>query len=84
MEDILDQVRTLVGSVLQLGDRAQQFDASTRLLGTLPELDSMAVVSVITSLEEHFGFVVADDEIDADTFATLGSLADFVKRKLES
>ncbi len=44
----------------------------------------MAVVAVITTLEEHFGFTVADDEIDGSTFATAGSLVDFVKSKLDA
>jgi acyl carrier protein len=56
--------------------------ADTALLGAVPELDSMAVVSVITTLEERFGFAVADDEIDGSTFATVGSLVGFVQRKL--
>ena len=42
----------------------------------------MAVVGIITALEEHFGFVVDDDEISAETFASLGSLTTFVERKL--
>jgi hypothetical protein len=45
------------------------------LLGSLPELDSMAVVTLIGALEEHFGIMVDDDDISASTFATLGSLA---------
>jgi len=44
----------------------------------------MAVVSLITALEEHFGFTVADDEIEAATFATLGSLTAFVQQKLDA
>ena len=52
------------------------------LLGAIPELDSMAVVTVLTMLEERFGFTVADDEIDGSAFATVGSLVDFVKSKL--
>jgi acyl carrier protein len=56
--------------------------ATSPLLGAVPELDSMAVVSVITTLEERFGFTVADDEIDGSIFATVGSLIDFVKSKL--
>jgi acyl carrier protein len=52
------------------------------LLGAIPELDSMAVATLITSLEEHFGFVVADDEIDGATFTTVGTLVDFVEAKL--
>jgi acyl carrier protein len=44
----------------------------------------MAVVTLITTLEEQFGFVVDDDDIDGDTFATLGSLIDFVSARLEA
>ena len=79
---ILDDVKQVVGSALQLGARTRSMDASTQLLGAIPELDSMAVVGVITALEEHFGISVADDEIGAVTFATLGSLSAFVEQKL--
>lgn len=81
---VIDNVRMVVGDTLQLGARGQAMDASTPLLGAIPELDSMAVVNVITALEEHFGISVADDEIGAATFATLGSLSAFVEQKLEA
>jgi acyl carrier protein len=42
----------------------------------------MAVVSLITSLEDQLGVMVGDDEIDGETFATVGSLTDFVAAKL--
>ena len=42
----------------------------------------MAVVSLITSMEDNFGLVVDDDDIDGATFATAGSLVDFVSGKL--
>ncbi len=78
----VEEVRTLLAASLQLGgERAAGLHADTPLLGNLPELDSMAVVGVITALEEHYGFMVDDDEISADTFATLGSLAEFVREK---
>jgi len=77
-----DQVKTIVLQTLQLGNRGAHFNAASPLLGAIPELDSMAVVNVITALEEHFGFYADDDEISADTFETLGSLADFVNQKL--
>lgn len=81
---MIDEVRTVVDSALQLRGRLGGCDASTPLLGAIPELDSMAVVSLITALEEHFGFAVADDEIEAATFATLGSLTGFVRQKLDA
>ena len=79
-----DQVKHILADTLQLGARADAMSGATPLLGAIPELDSMAVVNVITALEEAFGFTVADDEISANTFATLGSLSAFVEKKLES
>ena len=80
----LKEVRAVVGKVLQLGPRTETIDASTALLGAIPELDSMAVVSLITALEEHFGIAIADDEIEGSTFTTLGTLTQFVEQKLGS
>lgn len=80
--DTIQQVKTLVGQVLQLGGRTEGLAADSALLGALPELDSMAVVAILTTLEEHYGFVIHDDEISADAFATLGSLVSFVDGKL--
>lgn len=75
----LEDVIQLVVDVLQLGDRAQDFNESTQLLGVIPEFDSMAVVSVITAVEDNFGIVVDDDEITAEVFETLGSLHQFLE-----
>lgn len=80
--DVQREVTSIVGRVLDLGARSAGFGPDTPLLGSVPELDSMAVATLITSLEEHFGFVVADDEIDGATFATVGTVVDFVKGKL--
>ena len=72
-----DDIRDVLRDALQLGPRADTLSADTPLLGNVPELDSMAVVTVITALEEQYGFLVEDDEISAETFATLGSLTEF-------
>jgi acyl carrier protein len=78
----LDEVKTILIDTLALGPSGQQLDEHSALLGSVPELDSMAVVQLIGALEEQYGFSVDDDEISASTFATLGSLAAFVKHKL--
>ena len=77
----IDQIKTILTDVLSLGDAGRQLDADSPLLGALPELDSMAVVSLIAALEEHFDIAIDDDDISASTFATLGSLAAFVDDK---
>jgi len=78
----VDDLKQILGDVLQISSRSNTFTESTALLGGIPEFDSMAVVSVITAIEENYGFVIEDDEIDAEVFETLGSLAAFVESKL--
>ncbi|ABD68449.1 conserved hypothetical protein [Rhodoferax ferrireducens T118] len=80
--NISQEVLRVVDEVLSLNGRSATFTRDTPLLGAIPELDSMAVVTLITTLEEQFGLVVDDDDIDGSTFATVGSLTDFVSSKL--
>ena len=81
--DIEKEIVGILDEILRLGDRADDLDAATPLLGAIPELDSMAVVSILTTIEERFGIVVDDDEMDGAVFATVGSLAQFVSAKLD-
>lgn len=78
----IDQIKALLGEVLQLGGRTEALNAATSLLGSLPEFDSMAVATVITAIEERFDIFVEDDELSADIFMTVGTLTDFVDGKL--
>ena len=80
--DVTHEVLQLLDDTLGLKGRAAQFTRGTHLMGALPELDSMAVVGLLAALEDRFGMVLADDEIDGQTFATVGSLVDFVQGKV--
>ena len=77
-----EQVVMLLEGVLGIDGRLHDASDSTPLLGAIPELDSMAVATVLTALEERFGFYIDDDEIDGSAFATVGSLVSFVEGKL--
>jgi acyl carrier protein len=77
----LDEVRTVLVSILGIEDRAAGLDASTPLLGSLPELDSMAVLELVTAIEGRFGIRIDDDDVTAEMFETLGSLAAFVEAR---
>ena len=80
--DITPEVIRLLDEVLSLGGRSSSFNRTTPLLGSIAELDSMAVVSLITAMEEQFGFTVDDDDLDGHSFATVGTLTDFVSSKM--
>ncbi len=59
------------------------FRPETVLLGSIPELDSMAVVGILAAIEEEIGIEIPDDDINADIFATVGSLQEFVQSRLQ-
>lgn len=80
--NVHEEVLRVLDEVLSLNGRSATFTRQTPLLGAIPELDSMAVVTLITTLEEQLGISVDDDEIDGDSFASVGSLVDFVSGKL--
>jgi len=61
-----------------------QLKSNTLLLGNLPELDSMAIVSVITALEENFDIIVDDEDISAEHFQSVSSLAALIEDKLNA
>ncbi|MDZ7622606.1 MAG: acyl carrier protein [Candidatus Competibacteraceae bacterium] len=77
-----DEVRQLIGEILQLGDRVRKLGPDSPLLGSIPEFDSMVVVTLINALEQRFDIQVADDEISGETFETVGKVYEFVREKV--
>ena len=80
--NVTQEVLHVLDEVLGLGGRASSFTTATPLLGAIAELDSMAVVALIAGLEDRFGILVDDDDIDGATFASVGSLVEFVDGKV--
>lgn len=60
--------------------RIDAFIGSTALFGALPELDSMAVATLLTAIEERLGVLIEDDDVEAEDFATFGRLLAFAER----
>jgi len=77
----LDEVKSLIGETLGIADRLDSMDVSTRLLGSLPELDSLAVVVLLTAIEARFSFEIDSADITTDIFETVGTLVAYVKKK---
>lgn len=75
-------VRAVLADVLAIpAERVARFGADTRLFGSLPELDSMAVASLLTELEDRLGIRIEDDEIGGDLLGTFGTLVRFAEAK---
>ena len=72
----LEQMNAILANLLKLD--TSEFNEQTELLGALPEFDSMAVVGLITAMEETFGIAVNDDDLNAELFETVGSVLSYV------
>lgn len=77
----LDSVKEVIVRTLEISDRAATLDAETALFGSMPELDSLALLELATALEDEFGFVIADEDFTEEVFETIGSLAEYVERR---
>ncbi len=75
-------LRSIMVDVLGLGEvQVAGFDAETGLFGHLPELDSMAVATLLTEMEDRLHIVIDDDEIDGELLETYGGLLVFAQSK---
>ena len=82
--DATDMVlREVLRDVLGLApERLAALTRESGLFGHLPELDSMAVAGQLTEIEDRFGFVIEDDDVDSEMLETYGALLAFVTGKL--
>ena len=75
-------LRAILRDVLGLSpERAAGLEPDSGLFGHLPELDSMAVAGLLTEVEDRFGIVIDDDEVDGEMLETYGALLEFVRLK---
>lgn len=77
----LDLTRKLVRDCLQLKD-SEQLNPETPLLSGFPELNSLTIATLMTEIEEAVDCEIDDDEISESVFETIGSLADFIDKKM--
>jgi len=80
--DTLQYARDILRTSLQLGDRANDLQRESPLMGNFPEFNSLTVVGIVSAIEEQTGSSVDDKEITAEIFETVGTLADFIESKL--
>ena len=82
MSEVIEIVRSSLLQTLQIEPDRIGIDPEFRLLGAVPEFDSMAVLAVLTDLEDRLDIEFDDDEISADIFESLGTLTEFVRFKI--
>jgi acyl carrier protein len=77
-----EALREVLVDVLGLeAERVAGFGRDTGLFGHLPELDSMAVATLFTEIEDRLHIAIEDDEVEGEMLETYGALLAFVEGK---
>ena len=74
----MEAVKAVLVDTLGIESEADAIGATTPLLGSLPELDSMAVLELVLALEERFGIMIEGEDVTAEVFETLASITAFI------
>jgi acyl carrier protein len=74
----VDTVTDILVESLELHERRHELTSRTLLFGSMPEFDSLALVIVISAIEERFNFEMDEEDITAEVFESIESLSAYV------
>ena len=80
-QDIQSGVESIVQDLFPQNDGSVMAE-NLPVLGPEGVLDSVLGLQLLLRIEEKFGIVVQDDEIDGENLSSLGSISRFIERKL--
>lgn len=80
-QQVIPQLITLLSAIIP-GYDDNFWSAETELFGAIAEFDSMAIVTLIGEIEEHFDIELDDDDISAENFETISTLAELVIERI--
>lgn len=81
METIIEQLKTIIADRLDANIKREDISPDVSLLEDGLGLDSIMIVELVSSIEEHFGFQFEEDELDLKILTNLRTLATFVASK---
>ena len=84
MDEILDKLRGQIITALNLSDvTPDDIDVDERLIGGSLGLDSIDTLEILVMLEKEYGVRVPDVNVGRKVFASVRSLAEYVKEQTE-
>jgi acyl carrier protein len=81
-DTIMNQLKEIIAHKLDVNVKLAEIDENVSLYEDGLGLDSIAIVDLIVSIEKGFSISIRDEELNADLFKNLTSLADFIQGKV--
>ncbi|MBD2777369.1 acyl carrier protein [Iningainema tapete] len=84
MSEIVTQLKTIIAEELDVNLKVGEIDENASLFEEGLGLDSIAIVELISLVEQHFNFQFSDSELTPNYFSTINNLANFISHKIAS
>ena len=81
-KDILEKVLPLLAEVGGLPEPYDAANESASLLGHGVRLDSIAILRLVSAIEEKLGLTIDESELDRSDFRTIGTVIDFIEKRI--
>ncbi len=83
-ETLVNQLKAIMAEELDVNLKVEEIDENASLFEDGLSLDSIAIVELISLVEQHFGFEFSDSELSPESFSNLRVLANLISSKMES
>ena len=80
--EILEQVTHIIATQLDVKIKKEVIRPDSILMEDGLGLDSIAIIELVTLIEEHFSIKFREQDLSLETFRTVSSLAAFVEQRL--
>lgn len=81
-EKIIADLKKIISNDLDVNIKMDEIDENISLFEDGLGLDSIAVVDLITKIEDHFKISIDDDDLNTKLFSSLIKLSEFIQSKL--
>ncbi len=80
--EIISRLKVLIAEELDVNIKVEQIQDDAVFFEGGLGIDSIAIVELISLVEEEFGLQFSDDDLVPESFANLGALANLVEKRL--
>lgn len=79
MGNTIEQLRHIIAEQLDANIQLSEIDPDVSLLEDGLGLDSIAIVELVTLIEENFAIQFGEDDLNMEAFATVRTLSQFIE-----
>jgi acyl carrier protein len=80
MQQLVEELKVKLIDILNLQDiTPEKFDENAQLIGGELGIDSIDVLEMVVMVEKDYGIIINNQEVGEKVFASLTSLAGFIK-----